>query len=551
MHCRQRGQFYGSSQRCAMLNTIVRVHRRVSKAAAESGQAMLIVIASLGLMATIPMVVIATTTNQLPLTTGNLNWNAAYEAAQAGVNDYIQKLDVDQTFTQWSHGRFNCATSNPSGDPAFCNWVPIAGTNESYEYTLPTTSTGNLALTVSGKAGSGARVVVRSFTYTLLPRSTLDYLWWTNFEEVDPAINANCDGLRGGNCPIYFASIDHLWGPVFSNDTFHMDGTPTFESTVTSSNGNPLYVCSNNGCAPNFNGGAPVAGSNQPEQGTSAVAAPAQNLGCFISLGTWSNPTPINNVQMALSVVPGTNTTTITGNWNANIANQPGNPNTSNGHHFCTSPITVSNLASGLIYVNGNVTIHDDPNGNGGTTGFTTIVAGGLATDKTNGNITIDGNIQYPAANIVGGITDTSDALGLIAQNVVKIAHPTNGNNNAPICNLALIPTPLATNCDYSDYTIDAALFAVSDSIYVENWSIGAALGHLNIFGAMAQNYRGPVGTVGGSGYAKAYKYDSSLLALWPPFFMAPTSATWSPTSYSEARPGCASAQSLGLVTCP
>ena len=41
------------------------------------GQAMLVVIAALALMATIPVVVITTTVNQLPLTAENLNWNSA------------------------------------------------------------------------------------------------------------------------------------------------------------------------------------------------------------------------------------------------------------------------------------------------------------------------------------------------------------------------------------------------------------------------------------------------------------------------------------------
>ena len=62
-----------------------------------------------------------------------------------------------------------------------------------------------------------------------------------------------------------------------------------------------------------------------------------------------------------------------------------------------------------------------------------------------------------------------------------------------------------------STIEIDAAILALQDSFYVNNWGGGGSYGTLNVFGSIAQNYRGPVGLVGGTGYTKNYNFDTSL----------------------------------------
>ena len=49
------------------------------------------------------------------------------------------------------------------------------------------------------------------------------------------------------------------------------------------------------------------------------------------------------------------------------------------------------------------------------------------------------------------------------------------------------------------DIWIYAAILAAENSFVVDNWGCGSELGNLNIYGSVAQNYRGIVGTVGGS----------------------------------------------------
>ena len=58
----------------------------------------------------------------------------------------------------------------------------------------------------------------------------------------------------------------------------------------------------------------------------------------------------------------------------------------------------------------------------------------------------------------------------------------------------------------------------------VDNYNCGVTqLGHLKVDGAIAQNYRGIVGTVGKTGYIKDYKYDSRLAVDEPPYFLSPS----------------------------
>src|SRR5579863_5129508 len=84
----------------------------------EGGQALLFVLAGLALLGTIPIAIATTTVDQLPQTTRNLNYEAAYEAAQAGLNDYLQHLDANEAYGLYSK------TNPPTpANPALTGWV--------------------------------------------------------------------------------------------------------------------------------------------------------------------------------------------------------------------------------------------------------------------------------------------------------------------------------------------------------------------------------------------------------------------------------------------
>lgn len=66
----------------------------------------------------------------------------------------------------------------------------------------------------------------------------------------------------------------------------------------------------------------------------------------------------------------------------------------------------------------------------------------------------------------------------------------------------------------------------------MDNYYCGNPLGTLNVEGAIAQKYRGPVGCSGcdgrpRTGYIKNYNYDDRLRFREPPNFLNPVQASW------------------------
>jgi len=75
----------------------------------------------------------------------------------------------------------------------------------------------------------------------------------------------------------------------------------------------------------------------------------------------------------------------------------------------------------------------------------------------------------------------------------------------------------------------------------VDNWNCGPPLGALHVEGAIAQKFRGPVGTGSGlsisTGYRKDYVYNDRLRYREPPYFMDPVQASWRVARQNEQVP--------------
>ncbi len=81
-------------------------------------------------------------------------------------------------------------------------------------------------------------------------------------------------------------------------------------------------------------------------------------------------------------------------------------------------------------------------------------------------------------------------------------------------------------------HPVDAEIMAVQHSFAADNHDCGSPLGTLTINGAIAQYYRGTVGTFGSNGeiatgYTKDYTYDNRLEYLLPPYLFDVTSGSW------------------------
>jgi hypothetical protein len=92
-----------------------------------------------------------------------------------------------------------------------------------------------------------------------------------------------------------------------------------------------------------------------------------------------------------------------------------------------------------------------------------------------------------------------------------------------------------------SNPVINAAILAINHSFIVDNWGCGTPLGSLTVKGAIAQRFRGTVGTHSGStvvsGYTKGYSYDYELRYHQPPFFLDPVQAGWGILQETEQVP--------------
>jgi Tfp pilus assembly protein PilE len=135
-------------------------------------------------------------------------------------------------------------------------------------------------------------------------------------------------------------------------------------------------------------------------------------------------------------------------------------------------------------------------------------------------SLIINGNIEPTkfAKGKLGEAPEGTTTLGLIATEYVRVYHPIKEEGRK--CSNV-------TPGSLSNPWIYAAILSTSHSFIVDNFGCGENLGDLNVYGAIAQKFRGPVGTTSGSGYIKNYVYDERLATDEPPFFLSPLNAGW------------------------
>jgi hypothetical protein len=176
-------------------------------------------------------------------------------------------------------------------------------------------------------------------------------------------------------------------------------------------------------------------------------------------------------------------------------------------------------------------------------------VAGALTVAAQN-DVIVTNNIQYTTADCGGSFNSTytgqcsyntsnstpNDALGLIAYHFVEVDRPVTvsrgstsvepkcGSNGAPAA-------PLCDPSGGSGLTIDAAILALNDSFAVNNYTTSGTEGTLDIYGTVAQDWRGAVGTFSGNsistGYSKYYVWDSRLEYVNVPYYLNPGTPQW------------------------
>jgi Tfp pilus assembly protein PilX len=456
----------------------------------------------------------------------------AYAAAESGLNYYLFRLGQNNAY--WTDcdqvAAPNSTENNPvnlAGSTAL-RWRYVQGTTTQYAIellpqngvsatgnwctvgaaasnSLLDSSSGTLQIRSTGQSGT----VRRSVIATLRRSGFLDYLYFTDFETQDPQVTgsgATCNVYRragrSNSCSsIVFASADVVNGPFHTNDDILVCGSPTFGRTsadaVEVSSPTPGYAdgCGG-GASPNFRGtwatGAKLL--NMPASNTSLQTA--ASTGGYLYTG-------ITQIVLKGTTMDITNGgTTVNRPW-------PGNGviyvKTGTG---CTaswsSPQTYTEQAGcGNLYIQGHYS--------------KSLTIAGDRDIIVNGSVTRD--------------TGYNALMGMIAQYFVRVYHPVSSCGDTA-------SGPYGPSI--SSVQIDSAILSIDHSFIVDNYDCGSPRGTLTVNGAIAQRFRGPVGTGGSSistGYVKNYNYDDRFRVANPPYFLDPAQSSWRRIRYTEQVP--------------
>jgi len=310
------------------------------------------------------------------------------------------------------------------------------------------------------------------------------------------------DGARenvtslSGCTEIQFISADTIAGPLHTNDELLICGSPTFGRTRQD--------------AIEVSGPAPT--STSPGWRSNGCGGGPNFVGTFSSK-TPKLDMPPSNSSLRRKADP--------------AYRFPGRTNiVFSGANMTVNGVPMAIPDSGVIYVE---------NSSCGTVAYRPLdpynAPAGCADVYVHGTYSKSVTIATEKDIIVDGdLIHTNDAfLGLIADNFVRVYHPVTSRSGTSCTNL-----PAATN---PNVRIDAAILSLQHSFTVDNYYCGARMGTLTVNGAIAQKFRGPVGTSGGTGYSKGYAYDDRLKFRAPPQYLDPVQSAWRIQRFTEQVP--------------
>lgn len=556
----------------------------------DDGFALIIVLATMTILMGLLTVVLISSTRTIKTVSSSSAWNQALMAADAGVSDYLARLNADETYWQ----KVDCANDalkGPTTATNTCGWgssttagwanVPGGqGAQFHYEVNKTTTpSSGTVVLTVSGKMRDESRTI-----QVRMRRGGFgEFLYYTVYETVDPENEAvygykNADAIA--KCPKYyyesrpsscsdinFVTGDVFDGPVHTNDAMLMNGSPKFNGTVTTSyptcnKATPTTCYRKNGSpTPVFAKGIAFRDPIQlPETigDLKPYVDPTKpTSGCLytgptrIKIANGSGTTPSTMKVWSpwtKTVKAGCGTVPLNGAANIpiphdnliyvqNVPSGFGDPYGGASKNPGTGACPAGWIGDSLP-LDGTTTTGDysqtlDESKCTYGTAYLEGTLKGRLTIAAEANIIVTGNTTYS-----GGRTGT-DALGLMANESVKIYHPVRCTNYSAAdkeCNGGTnLNRPVGST--FADVQLNAAILTLRHSFTVQQYQFGDRLGDLNLFGTIAQKFRGPVGTTGNSGYLKKYVYDTRMRYAPPPYFLDPVRSAWGVKTYGELTP--------------
>jgi Tfp pilus assembly protein PilX len=517
----------------------------------EEGFTMLVVLGVMLVTSALLIASFAGANQDVTLTHRDTIEKQAYYAAVAGVQEYEYKLEDNPDYWQsCEEPSGSVSSSNPSESTQHFEVKVLTASTAPSSITKCTASNpfesaiqskGALANTFriestgcAGAAGltsctgqSRATVAVHKIIATFQVTGFLNYIYFTQFEDQDPETygadateKEACSHYRsereklekadGVKCEdITFAGEDAVNGPMHTDDAAQACGGVTFgraghepPDTVEINKG----VVVNNSCG----SGEPVynTATKKYEVGTELTAPESDaSLATYVeSANEFEGRTELDLKGTSIEV---TTWETVIENgkevakkvekpleWPKNglifVRSKGCGYKTFNQEATDTTKTYEEELDCGSVYVHGT---------------YSKSLTIGAETD-----LIINGNI-VPTGTGLGSAPPGTITMGLIASRFVRIYHPCTFNVNG--------------SESLKEPWIYAAILSTAHSFVVDNYTCGANLGHLNVYGAIAQKFRGVVGILGGGGYLKDYIYDERLATEEPPYYLSPLKAGW------------------------
>ncbi|WP_134766830.1 hypothetical protein [Nocardioides sp. 1609] len=239
----------------------------------DRGSSIILVLTCLTAVALFATVALSAAVGSLRTADRSTDWNQALSAAEAGVADYLARLNKDDGY--WtSVDCTNNALKGPLNGTNTCGWsgtttpgwLPVPGAPDStFHYDVDSTSTystGAIKLASTGKVGDTTRTV----EVRLRRGGFGEFLYYTVYETTDPAdervygisnatVQNECTRYNWPSLPasqqrpegrssggygycttINFVTGDVINGPMHTNDAFQVTGSPRFKGTTTTSN---------------------------------------------------------------------------------------------------------------------------------------------------------------------------------------------------------------------------------------------------------------------------------------------------------------------------
>ncbi len=528
---------------------------------AEDGFTMIIAIGVMFVTGLLLVAAFTVANGEVTETRLNTYQKQAYYAALADIQQYEAKLQGEPNYWQTCEGP--AAKLPEEENQSYAVTVMVAGsapagtekcsTSNPFETVIESKGSVNNTFRIKsvGTAGTGVNKATRTLIATFKVSGFLDYVYYTNFETEDPGLYNAPSGCAGkyysewngsASCSVItFANHDDVKGPMHTNDATRIEGPISFGREGQS----PADSVE-------INGGTYPEAENECKGASSEVKFNTATK-CYTTKGPTILPPESDTslaqyvesenhftgeTRLALNGAAGTITVTAV---KANTVTKK----------LETSSSTISWPKNGLIYVDGSCALS--------TKSYETDNEAEMYEKVSCGNVYVSGTYSKPltvagtndviiAGNIsptgltLGNAPTGTATLGLIAGEFVRVYHPvrTSGSNTLSNCNAENASSsedPLKVGA-LSNPWIYAAILSTNHSFFVDNFLCGSQLGELNVYGAIAQDYRGIVALGGATGYVKDYKYDSRLATDEPPYFLAPLKSGWKIARLTAPSPG-------------